>query len=84
MIENCLYISFIFLFLALALCFLLPFCINISDDGIDGIKETFEMLTDKDFYLNVVIPVFVNVSTICIFCNLIVFVIILVFSKINL
>lgn len=84
MIENCLYISFIFLFLALALCFFIPFCINISDDGIDGIKETFEMLTDKDFYLNVVIPVFVNVSTICIFCNLIVFVIILVFNKVNL
>ena len=84
MIENCLYISFIFLFLALALCFLLPFCINISNDGIDGIKETFEMLTDKDFYLDVVITVFVNVSIICIFCNLIAFVIILVFSKINL
>ena len=84
MIENCLYVSFIFLFIVLALCFLLPFCINISDDGIYGIKETFEMFTDKDFYLNVVIPAFVNYSIICIFCNLIAFVIILVFNKINL
>ena len=84
MIENCLYASFIFLFIVLALCFLLPFCINISNDGIDGIKETFEIFTDKYFYLNVVIPVFVNVSTICIFCNLIAFVIILVFNKVNL
>ena len=84
MIENCLYVSFIFLFLALSLCFLLPFCINISDNGIDGIKETFEMFKDKDFYLNVVITVFVNCSIICIFCNLIAFVIILVFNKINL
>ena len=78
MIENCLYVSFIFLFLALALCFLLPFCINIYDDGIYGIKETFEMFTDKDFYLNEVIPVFVNVSIICIFCNLIEFAIFLI------
>ena len=82
MIENCLYASFIFLFIVLALCFLLPFCINISNDGIDGIKETFEIFTDKYFYLNVVIPVFVNYSIICIFCNLIAFVIILVFNKI--
>ena len=82
MIENCLYASFIFLFMVLALCFLLPFCINIYNDGIDGIKETFEIFTDKYFYLNVVIPVFVNYSIICIFCNLIAFVIILVFNKI--
>ena len=79
MIENCLYASFISLFIVLALCFLLPFCINISDDGIDGIKETLKMLKDKDFYLTVVIPAFVNFSITCIFCNLIAFVIILVF-----
>ena len=84
MIENFLYISFIYFFLVLSLCFFMPFCINIENDGIHGIKETFDMFKDKDFYSTVVIPVFVNFSIIFIFCNLIAFVIILVADKINL
>ena len=84
MIENFLYIGFIYFFIILALCILVPFSINITDDGIDGIKETFDIFKDKDFYLNVVIPVIINLGIIFIFCNLIVFVIMLVFNKINL
>ena len=84
MIEKFLYITFIYYFLILALSVLVPFTHNITDDGIDGIKETFDMFKDKDFYLNVVIPVIINFSIIFIFCNLIVFVIILVVNKINL
>ena len=81
MIEKCLCISFIYLFIVLTLLFLVPFIFNIADDGIDGIKETFDMFKDKYFYLNVVIPVIINISIIFIFCNLIAFVIILVFNK---
>ena len=84
MIENFLWIAFIYLFLVLTLLVLVPFTTNIKDEGIDRIKETFDMFTDKDFYLNVVIPVIVNFSIIFIFCNLIAFVIILVANKINL
>lgn len=84
MIENFLYIGFIYFFITLALCILVPFSINITDDGIDGIKETFDIFKDKDFYLNVIIPVFINFGIIFIFCNLIAFVIILVVNKINL
>ena len=84
MIEKCLYITFIYYFLILGLLVVVPFIENISDDGIDGIKETFDTFKDKDFYLNVVIPVIVNFSIIFIFCNLIAFVIILVVNKINL
>ena len=84
MIEKFLCITFIYFFLLLALSVLVPFTHNIADDGIDGIKETFYMFKDKDFYLNVVIPVIINFSIIFIFCNLIVFVIILVVNKINL
>lgn len=84
MIEKCLYITFIYLFLVLTLLVLVPFTTNITDDGIDGIKETFDMFKDKDFYLNVVIPVIINLSIIFILCNLIAFVIILVVNKINL
>ena len=84
MIEKFLCISFIYLFLVLTLLVLVPFTTNITDDGIDGIKETFDMFKDKDFYLNVVIPVIINLGIIFIFCNLIAFVIILVADKINL
>lgn len=84
MIEKFLCITFIYFFLLLALSVLVPFTHNITDDGIDGIKETFDMFKDKDFYLNVIIPVFINFSIIFIFCNLIVFVTILVVNKINL
>ena len=84
MIENFLYISFIYYFLILSLLVLIPFCFNISDDGIKGIKETFDMFKDKDFYSTVVIPTFINFSIIFIFCNVIAFVIILVADKINL
>ena len=84
MIENFLYISFIYFFLVISLCFLTPFCINIENDGIHGIKETFDMFKDKDFYSTVVIPTFINFSIIFIFCNVIAFVIILVADKINL
>ena len=79
MIENFLGITFIYYFLILGILVLVPFIDNISDDGIDGIKETFDMFKDKDYYLNVVIPVIINFSIIFIFFNLIVFVI-----KINL
>ena len=75
MIENFLWITFIYLFLVLTLLVLVPFTINIKDDGIDGIRETFDMFKDKDFYLNVVIPVIINISIIIIFCILIKFVI---------
>lgn len=84
MIEKFLCITFIYFFITLALLVLVPFTSNITDDGIDGIKETFDMFKDKDFYLNVVIPVIINFSIIFLFCNLIAFVIILVADKINL
>lgn len=84
MIEKFLLVAFIYLFLVLTLLVLVPFTTNITDDGIDGIKETFYMFKDKDFYLNVVIPVIINFSIIFLFCNLIAFVIILVADKINL
>lgn len=85
MIENIFYIGLIYFFLILALCVLVPLCNNITDDGIIyGIKETFAMFKDKDFYLNVIIPVFINFGIIFIFCNLIIFVISLVIDKINL
>ena len=84
MIEKFLLVTFIYLFLVLTLLVLVPFTTNITDDGIDGIKETFDMFKDKDFYLNVVIPVIINLGIIFIFCNLIAFVIILVVNKINL
>lgn len=84
MIENFLYIAFIYFFIVLTLLVLVPFTSNIENEGIDGIKETFDMFKDKDFYLNVVIPLIVNFSIIFIFCNLIAFVIILVANKINL
>ena len=84
MIEKFLLVAFIYLFLVLTLLVLVPFTTNITDDGIDGIKETFDMFKDKDFYLNVVIPVIINLGIIFIFCNLIAFVIILVADKINL
>lgn len=84
MIEKFLLVAFIYLFLVLTLLVLVPFTTNITDDGIDGIKETFDMFKDKDFYLNVVIPVIINFSIIFLFCNLIAFVIILVADKINL
>lgn len=84
MIENFLWITFIYFFLILTLLFLVPFTDNITDDGIDGIKETFDMFKDKDFYLKVVIPVIINFSSIFLFCSLIIFVIILVVNKINL
>ena len=79
MIEKFLWITFIYYFLILGLLVLVPFIDNISDDGIDGIKETFDMFKDKDYYLNEVIPVIINFSIIFIFFNLIIFVI-----KINL
>ena len=79
MIEKFLGITFIYYFLILGLLVLVPFIDNVSDDGIDGIKETFDMFKDKDYYLNEVIPVIINFSIIFIFFNLIVFVI-----KINL
>lgn len=81
MIENFLYIAFIYFFVVLSLSFLVLFACNIDDDGIDGIKETFDMFTDKDFYLTVVIPTFIKYSIIFIFCYLIVFVIKLVANK---
>lgn len=84
MIENFLYIAFIYFFIVISFCFLVPFLRNVTDEGIDGIKETLDMFTDKDFYLNIVIPVFIHFGSIFIFCNLIVFVIILVVNKINL
>lgn len=85
MIENIFYIGLIYFFLILALCIFVPFCNNITDDGIYyGIKETFAMFKDKDFYLIVIIPVFINFGIIFIFCNLIIFVISLVIDKINL
>ena len=84
MIEKFLGITFIYYFLILALSVLVPFTTNITDDGIYGIKETFDMFKDKDFYLDVVIPVIIHFSIIFIFCNLIAFVIILVVNKINL
>ena len=71
MIENFLYIVFIYFFLILALLVLIPFVINIKNYGIYGIKETFDLFKDKDFYSTVVIPVFVNFSIIYIFCSLI-------------
>ena len=84
MIENFLYITFIYYFLILGILVLVPFTTNITDDGIDGIKETFDMFKDKDFYSTVVIPVIINFSIIFLFCSLIAFVIILVVNKINL
>ena len=81
MIEKYLCVTFIYLFLVLTLLVLVPFIYNITDDGIDGIKETFDMFKDKYFYLNVVIPLIINFSIIFIFCILIKFVIILVVNK---
>ena len=79
MIEKLLDITFIYYFLILWLLVLVYFIDNISDDGIDGIKETFDMFKDKDYYLNVIIQAIINFSIIFIFFNLILFVI-----KINL
>ena len=84
MIEKYLCVTVIYLFLVLTLLVLVPFIYNITDDGIDGIKETFDMFKDKYFYLNVIIPVIINFSIIFIFCILIKFVIIFVVNKINL
>ena len=81
MIEKYLCVTVIYLFLVLTLLVLVPFIYNIADDGIDGIKETFDMFKDKYFYLNVIIPVIINFSIIFIFCILIKFVIILVVNK---
>ena len=78
------YSIYLFFFLILTLCFLIPFCNNISDDGIDGIKETFYMFKDKDFYLNVIIPAFINFGSIFIFFTLFISVGSLVLNKINL
>ena len=84
MIERFLELTIIYFFMILVFCFFVPFVRNIDDDGIDGIKETFDMFTDKDFYLDIVIPVFIRYSVIYIFCSLLVFAVILVVNKINL
>lgn len=78
MIEKFLYIAFIYFFIVISFCFLVPFLRNISDEGIDGIKETLDMFTDKDFYLDLVVPIIIHFGSIFIFCTLIIFVISLV------
>ena len=84
MIERFLELTIIYFFMILVFCVFVPFVRNIDDYGIDGIKETFDMFTDKDFYLDIVIPVFIRYSVIYIFCSLLVFAAILVIDKINL
>ena len=84
MIERFLELTIIYFFMIVSSCVFVPFVRNIDDDGIDGIKETFDMFTDKDFYLDIVIPLFIRYSIIYIFCSLLAFAVILVIDKINL
>ena len=76
MIEKILEIVLLVYFTFFIVAFTIPLIIGLSIDGIEGLKDMFDMLKDKDYYLNVVKPVFIFVSYAIIIAFLIVFLII--------
>ena len=83
MIEKCLCITFILYFNVFVACFISPIIVGLIFDGINGLKDAFKMLlTDKDYYLNVVKPVFIIFTCIYIICILFVIVILFIVKNI--
>lgn len=72
MILKCLlYSSFIYYFSVFVACFIGPLIIGLTYDGINGLKDQFNSsLTDKNYYSQVVKPVFIFFSCIYIICIL--------------
>ena len=73
MIFKCLlYSSLIYYFSVFLACFIEPLIIGLGVDGINGLKDAFNMLlTDKNYYSQVVKPVFIICICIYIICILI-------------
>ena len=72
MIEKFLCITFIWYFNVFVACFISPIIVGLIYEGINGLKYAFKMLlTDKDYYLTVVKPVFIICICIYIICILI-------------
>ena len=52
MIEKFLWITFIYYFCVFLACFIEPLIVGIAVNGINGLKDAFNMLlTDKNYYL---------------------------------
>ena len=69
--KSLLTTTFIYYFCTIVACFITPLIVGIAVDGIDGLKYSFNMLlTDKDYYLKVVKPIFIILTCIYIICIL--------------
>lgn len=72
MILKCLlYATFIYFFSVFVGCFIGPLIVGLAYDGINGLKDQFNSsLIDKNYYSQVVKPVFIFYSCIYIICIL--------------
>ena len=84
MIEKSLLTStVIYYFGVFVACFISPLIVGLAVNGINGLKDAFKMLlTDKDYYLNAVKPVFIIFTCIYIICILFVIVILFIVKNI--
>ena len=84
MIEKSLLTStVIYYFVVFLACFISPLIVGLAVNGINGLKDAFKMLlTDKDYYLNAVKPVFIIFTCIYIICILFVIVILFIVKNI--
>ena len=78
MIEKSLLTSTVICyFCVFVACFISPLIVGLAVNGINGLKDAFKMLlTDKDYYLNAVKPVFIIFTCIYIICILFVLLIV--------
>lgn len=78
MILKCLlHTSFIYLFWSFVACFISPIIVGLITEGIYGLKDAFKMLlTDKNYYSQVVKPVFIIFT--CIYIIFILFTLLII------
>ena len=69
--KSLLTTTVIYYFAVFVACFISPLIVGLAVNGIDGLKDEFNMiLTDKNYYLTVVKPLFIIFTCIYIICIL--------------
>ena len=81
--KSLLTTTVIYYFGVFVACFISPLIVGLAVNGIDGLKDTFNMLLiDKNYYLKVVKPVFIIFTCIYIICILFALVVLFIVKNI--
>ena len=81
--KSLLTTTVIYYFSVFVSCFISPLIFGLVVNGIDGLKDAFNMLlTDKNYYLKAVKPVFIIFTCIYIICILFVLVVLFIVKNI--